>query len=196
MAHCCRSGYKVCRPLWGCTMKRGFLPTVLATGVIGLASCSPAPDEVTADRAVAQTIITPTALADIPAEVLTVVQAMRPGMVVSGAELKEREGRRYFDIEGMYTGAEIELDLLETPQGWQVVEIQRDVPWAGVPTEVASETTAAKAGFIPVRVIESVQASDGTVIYELFAQGQPGTPALEVRFAQGKAERLSEAWPH
>jgi hypothetical protein len=34
------------------------------------------------------------------------------------------------------------------------------------------------------------------VIYELFADGQPATPALEVRVVDGRAEVLKEAWPH
>jgi hypothetical protein len=46
-----------------------------------------------------------------------------------------------------------------------------------------------------VRVIESTQ-NDGAVIYELFAPGQPKTPALEVSWKDGKAKVLTEAWPH
>lgn len=178
-------------------MKRLPLSVIFATGVIGAAACNPAAEpETPAAPAAPVTDITPTAAADVPEAVRTVVEATRPGMVIAEAELKEREGRRYYDVEGSLNGAEIELDLLETPQGWQVVEIQRDIAWTAVPVTVAGAAQGARAGFTPVRVIESTQAEDGAVIYELFAGGQPATPALEVRVKDGKTEVLKEVWPH
>ena len=182
--------------LWGIAMNNPLLVSVLATGVILLVGCNPAPVDAPNELKAPETRITAVSPGDVPAEVLAAVLSERPGMVVTGAELKERQGRRYFDVEGLHVGTEIELDLLETPEGWRVVEIQRDIAWSEVPAVVASEATAARAGFIPVRIIESVQASDDFVIYELFAEGQAETPALEVRLADGKAERLKEAWPH
>jgi hypothetical protein len=171
---------------------------VFATGVILLSACGPAGQEAApaATRAAPAAAITPTAAAEIPEPVRTMVLAARPGMVITEAELKEREGRRYYDVEGTVDGAEIELDLLETPQGWRVVEIQRDIGWAVTPAEVRTAAGQARAGFIPVRVIESTQAEGGAVIYELFAEGQPATPALEVRVADGRTEVLKEVWPH
>ena len=47
-----------------------------------------------------------------------------------------------------------------------------------------------------MRVIESRQAEGGEIIYELFADGQPATPALEVKVENGAVEILTEAWPH
>jgi len=175
-------------------MKRVLIVPVIVTGVIALAACNP-PEPADAPPAPA-TAITPTAASDLPEAVRAAVLAARPAMVIAEAELKEREGRRYYDVEGTVDGAEIELDLLETPQGWQVVEIQRDLAWSAVPADVRSAADAARAGFVPVRVIESVQAEDGAVIYELFADGQPATPALEVRARDGRVEVLREAWPH
>lgn len=177
-------------------MKPLFLSAVVATGVIALAACTPAETDKADAPATPATTITPTAAADLPEAVRAVVLATRPGMVIAEAELKERDGRRYYDVEGTLNGAEIELDLLETPQGWQVVEIQRDIPWSEAPVIVSGAVQGQRAGFIPVRVIESTQADDGSVIYELFAQGQPATPAVEVRVLNGRAEVLKEAWPH
>lgn len=174
-------------------MKRALILSVIATGVI-VAACDPAAPD--APPAAPATAITPTTAADIPEAVRAVVLAARPGMVIAEAELKEREGRRYYDVEGTLDGAGVELDLLETPAGWQVVEIQRDLPWTAVPAAVQTAAAGARAGFVPVRIIESVQAADGAVIYELFADGQPATPALEVRMANGRTEVLKEAWPH
>ena len=179
-------------------MNRPILSAILVTGVIGLAACNqPQPAEpADAPAPAPTTAITPTEAADIPEAVRAVVLAARPGMVIAEAELKEREGRRYYDVEGSFDGAEIELDLLETPQGWRVVEIQRDLAWTAVPVGVHAAAEGARAGFVPVRVIESVQAEGGAVIYELFAEGQPATPALEVRVADGRTEVLKEVWPH
>ena len=176
-------------------MSRRFASLALATGVIALAACSPAEPE-PAPAPPPATAITPTDAAAIPEAVRAAVLAARPTMIIAEAELKEREGRRYYDVEGTVDGAGIELDLLETPQGWRVVEIQRDIPWSAAPAAVRTAAGQARAGFVPVRIIESTQAADGAVIYELFADGQPATPALEVRVAGGRAEVLKEAWPH
>ncbi|HVI32549.1 hypothetical protein [Phenylobacterium sp.] len=128
----------------------------------------------------------------VPADVAAAVKKAMPQMTISEAELKARDGRRYYDVEGrLPDGSEIELDMLQTPQGWEVVEIQRDIAWASAPAPVRAAAGRAE----PVRVIESRQ-TDGTVIYELFAQGQPKDPALEVRWRDGKAELLTSRWPH
>lgn len=182
-------------------MSRRLVAAAVVTGVIAVAGCNQAdpaaaPEADAAAPVAPPTRITATAAADLPEGVRAAVLAARPGMVIAEAELKEREGRRYYDVEGTVDGAEIELDLLETPQGWRVVEIQRDVPWTAVPAGVRAAAEAARAGFAPVRVIESVQAEDGAVIYELFAEGQPATPALEVRVKDGRTEVLKETWPH
>ena len=176
-------------------MPRRHASLAIATGVIVLAGCTPAEREPAASAAPA-TAITPTAAADLPEPVRAAVLAARPGMTIAEAELKEREGRRYYDVEGSIDGADIELDLLETPQGWRVVEIQRDLAWTAVPAGVRAAAETARAGFVPVRVIESVQAEDGAVIYELFGAGQPTAPALEVRVHDGRTEVLKEVWPH
>lgn len=175
-------------------MFRHLLPLIAVTGVM---ACSPDPTaEKDGQAEPPETRITATAAADIPDAVRTAVLAARPGMVIADAEMKEREGRRYYDVEGSLNGAEIELDLLETPDGWQVVEIQRDIDWTAAPASVRAAAAAERAGFVPVRVIESAQADGSAVIYELFAEGQPATPALEVRVAGSRTEVLREAWPH
>lgn len=134
--------------------------------------------------------------AEIPPEVAARVKASMPQMTITDAELKEREGRRYYDVEGrLPDGSEVELDLLQTPGGWEVVEIQRDVAWAATPASVQAAAAAAWRGPDPVRVIESKQ-TDGAIIYELFAPGRPETPSLEVMLKAGEAKVLQETWPH
>ena len=132
----------------------------------------------------------------IPPEVAAAVRAAMPQMTIGEAELKERDGRRYYDVEGTLPGgAEIELDLLQTATGWSVVEIQRDIPWAEAPHPVHGAAAGPTKGVAPARVIESRQA-DGTIIYELFAPGRPDTPAVEVMWKDGQAKVLAETWPH
>ena len=137
------------------------------------------------------------AAADVPADVAAAAQAALPGFTIGEAERKERDGRVYYDVEGTRAdGAEAELDLLQTEQGWRVVEIQRDVAWADAPVNVRAAAQAAPGAFTPVRVIESTQAESGAVIYELFADGRPEAPSMEVRVVDGSAEVMMEANPH
>jgi hypothetical protein len=135
--------------------------------------------------------------AQVPSDVAAKIAAAAPGFTITEAEIKEREGRRYYDVEGkLADGSELEFDLLETPQGWTVVEIQRDIAWTAVPKAARDAAAPAwKAPGPPVRVIESKQ-TDGQVIYELFAAGKPQTPALEVSFKGSAAKVLTEVWPH
>jgi hypothetical protein len=146
--------------------------------------------------AVPETKITPVAAADVPPAVVAVVQKAAPGLKILEAELKEREDRRYFDVEGVLPGgAEIEFDLLEKNGQWEIVETQRDIAWTDAPHVVRTAAHGAASKVDPVRVIESKQ-NDGMIIYELFAPGQPKTPALEVSLKDGAAKVLAEAWPH
>lgn len=138
----------------------------------------------------------PAQAAELPADVAAAVKAAMPQMKITEAELKARDGRRYYDVEGVLPdGSEIELDMLQTAAGWQVVEIQRDIAWASAPAQVHAAAQPAWKGPAPARVIESKQ-TDGSIVYELFAPGRPGTPALEVMLKDGKAEVLKEVWPH
>jgi hypothetical protein len=129
--------------------------------------------------------------------VVAVVTAAAPGLKIQEAELKEREDRRYYDVEGVLPdGAEIEFDLLQTSGTWKIVETQRDIAWAATPQPVRDAAVKAVPKIAPVRVIESTE-DNGMVIYELFVEGQPKAPALEVSWKKGQtAKVLTEAWPH
>lgn len=143
-----------------------------------------------------ETKITPVAAKDLPAAVVAVVKGAAPGMTIKEAELKERENRRYFDVEGvMPDGSEIEFDLLEKDGVWAIVETQRDIAWSDAPKLVQDAAAASGKAITPVRVIESKQ-NDGMVIYELFAAGKPKDPSMEVSFKDGQAKVLTEVWPH
>lgn len=156
-------------------------------GLLGLAACAATPP--------ADTRITATSVADLPPAVVAAARAAVPTMTLTEAQLKVREGRRYYDVEGsLPDGSEIELDMLETNGVWTVVEIQRDIPWAEAPAPVRA-AVAARRAVTPVRVIESRQ-TDGRVVYELFAPNRPATPAVEVMFDGKTATVLTEAWPH
>lgn len=133
---------------------------------------------------------------EIPADVRALAEGTRPGFVIAEVQKKVRDGRTYYDVEGeLPDGSEIEFDILMTEVGPEIVEIQRDLDWADVPDAVRAAAEASRAGLAPERVIESVQ-TDGAVIYELFAPGEPADPAIEVSFAGGVANVLEERWPH
>lgn len=140
--------------------------------------------------------ITELSAAELPADVRRLAESAASGFVVNEAQRKVRDGRTYYDVEGeLPDGSEIEFDILVTPVGPEIVEIQRDVAWTDVPVAVRSAAEAAAPGLMPARVIESRQ-TDGTVIYELFAPGTPADPAMEVSLIDGAAAVLDERWPH
>lgn len=132
----------------------------------------------------------------LPPGIRAIIDKEVPGMIVGEVDRKEREGRIYYDVEGTRPDAsEVELDILQEGETFRLVEIQRDVAWADAP-QAARDAAAAKSGaFAPERVIESRQM-DGSTIYELFAPGKPGEPAMEVRMRGGRAEVLGERWAH
>ena len=48
-----------------------------------------------------------------------------------------------------------------------------------------------------MRIIESTQAADGAIIYELFLEGRPKEPSYEIRTVEGgEPELLKERWKH
>ena len=173
----------------------GFL--CLAFGAI--AACDrnrPSGDQPVAEETGIPTQVTQVDASTLPPEVLSIVTNAVPGININGAEKKEREGRVYYDVEGTRAdGSEVELDLLEENGAYKIVEIQRDIPWSEAPEPARAAAAKAERPFEPVRVIESTQ-TDGSIIYELFAEGAPQKPALEVKMADGNAEVLAEEWPH
>jgi hypothetical protein len=142
------------------------------------------------------TTVTKVDAANLPPDLVAAVTGAIPGMQIEGAERKEREDRVYYDVEGRRPdGSEVELDVLQEGNNYTVVEIQRDISWDEAPEVARAAAAASQKTFEPVRVIESTQ-TDGSVIYELFAEGAPEKPSLEVRVIEGKAEVLEEEWLH
>jgi hypothetical protein len=155
---------------------------------LAAAACSPPSSETTTSQQ--------SAPSTVPPEIAAVVSATTPGITITNAELDA--GNEYEVTGTMPNGDEIELDLVRSNGAWTVLEIQRDIAWSSVPEAVRAAATAAPNSFEPVRVIESKQAGDGSVIYELFSaenqDGSPGGgPAMEVRWHDGKAAVIPPA---
>ena len=133
----------------------------------------------------------------IPEGIRAAAEARIPGMTIDEVEKKEREGNTFFDVEGARPdGSEVELDMLQGEDGsFTVVEVQRDLDWSDVPENARAAADNVEGMFTPVRVIESIQ-NDGTVIYELFADGKPEAPSAEVSVKDGEAEMLTERWEY
>ncbi|MBB6096118.1 hypothetical protein HNQ60_005009 [Povalibacter uvarum] len=135
-------------------------------------------------------------LSSVPPEVLAAVEAARPGMQVAEAEHEQRNGNDYYDVEGTFNGAEIELDLTKVDGVWKVVEIQRDIVAADAPAKVMAALTGANAQFAPTRIIESDQGN-GVVIYEFFGPDAAGKETkIEVKLENDAAEVLQAEWKH
>jgi hypothetical protein len=147
---------------------------------LAAAACSPPDSERTSPEAAASAV---------PADIAMVATAAAPGITITSGDA----GSDQYEVTGtLPNGDEIELDLVQSNGAWAVLEIQRDVAWSSVPGPVRAAAAAAPDSFEPVRVIESTQAADGSVVYELFRAAEAGTPsrgpAMEVRWHEGRAE--------
>lgn len=141
---------------------------------LAIVACSPPSPETTQPQAVAL--------------------AAAPDVTIVSGELNA--GGDQYEVTGtLPNGDEIEIDMVQSNGAWTVVEIQRDVAWSSVPEQARAMVTAAPDSFEPVRVIESTQAIDGAVVYELFRAAEDrvlsgGGPDLEVRWHEGNAELI------
>jgi hypothetical protein len=159
----------------------------LAALALTAAACSPPASDTAPPRA---TVPAVPAASTVPAEIAAVVSAARPDVSITSGAFND-SNTEYEAVGTAPNGDEIEFDLVQSNGAWTVLEIQRDVAWSSVPEPVRAAATAANA-FEPIRVIESTQAADGAVVFELFsAEGQTGGrgggPAMEVRWQDGKA---------
>ena len=139
-----------------------------------------------------------TALDAVPKEVLAAAKSAQPHMTFTEAEAEVRDGRHYYDVAGtLPDGSEIELDMLQEPTGWTVVETQRDIALASAPEPVRAAIAKADAAFKPDRVIESRQ-KDGITIYELFGPRREGADPrkVEIKYDGAEAEILTKEWAH
>ena len=131
-------------------------------------ACSPPASETTQTEA---------SVSPVPADVAAVVSTAVPDITITSGELSA--GNDQYEVTGtLPNGDEIEVDMVQSNGAWTVLEIQRDFVWSDVPE--------------PVRAIESTQAADGSIVYELFRAVEDGSPsrgpAMEVRWHEGSAE--------
>jgi hypothetical protein len=162
-------------------MKRFIIACVAA-----LAACTPPAAEAPAERSV---------VAEAPAEAAALVEAAMPGFTIMTVEREDVSGQTEWEIGGTDAqGTPYEFDIMQSSAGFSVLEIQRDVPWQDVPHAVRDAVAAAPNAFEPVRVIESRQPVDGSIVYELFTVDQPAHEAvMEVRFMDGEAAVMPPA---
>jgi hypothetical protein len=149
---------------------------------LAAAACSPPAPETTQPQAAASAV---------PEDIAAIAMAAAPGMTITGGELDA--GGDQYEVTGMLpNGVEVELDMVQSNGAWTALEIQRDVAWSSVPEPVRAAAATVPDAFEPVRVIESTQVADDSVVYELFraaADGSPSRgPAMEVRWHEGRAE--------
>ena len=127
----------------------------------------------------------------VSVDIATLVSAAVPDIAIIGGELNA-SGNQYEVTGTLPNGDEIEVDMVQSNGAWTVDEIQRDIAWSTVPEPVRAAAGAVPDSFEPIRVIESTQAADGSIVYELFratADGSPSRgPAMEVRWHEGSVE--------
>ena len=138
-----------------------------------------------------QTTQTEASESPVSADIAALVSAAVPDIAIIGGELNA-SGNQYEVTGTLPNGDEIEVDMVQSNGAWTVDEIQRDIAWSTVPEPVRAVAGAVPESFEPIRVIESTQAADGSIVYELFratADGSPSRgPAMEVRWHEGSAE--------
>ena len=132
-------------------------------------------------------------LSDVPEAVIGVAKSVRPDVTFTEAERETRNGVIYYDLEGEDSaGHEWELDIMQTDDGWEVVEIQRDIDAKTAPAPVLAALKEMAPDFAVTRTIESTQ-TDGRIVYEFFdADGGK----REVLWDGEAAEFLEEEWEH
>jgi len=147
-------------------------------------ACSPAASQTTQTEAYES---------PVSADIAALVSAAVPDIVIIGGELNA-SGNQYEVTGTLPNGDEIEVDMVQSNGAWMVDEIQRDIAWSTVPEPVRAAAGAAPDSFEPIRIIESTQAADGSIVYELFRAMEDGSPsrgpAMEVRWHEGSAEVL------
>ena len=165
-------------------MKR--LKTMAAAALAALATAASSP-------AASQTTPTEASAPPVSAEIAALVSAAVPGIALSGGELSA-SGNQYEVTGTLPNGDEVEVDMVQSNGAWTVDEIQRDIAWSTVPEPVRAAAAAEPDAFEPIRVIESTQAADGSIVYELFRAMEDGSPsrgpAMEVRWHEGSADVL------
>ena len=135
----------------------------------------------------------PASESSVSAVIAAAVSAAVPDITIVGGELNASGNQ--FEVTGtLPNGDEVEVDMVQSNGAWTVDEVQRDIEWSTVPEPVRAVAAAVPDSFEPVRVIESTQAADGSIVYELFRATEDGTPArgpaLEVRWHEGSADVL------
>ncbi len=135
----------------------------------------------------------PASESSVSADIAAAVSAAVPDITIVGGELNASGNQ--FEVTGtLPNGDEVEVDMMQSNGAWTVDEVQRDIEWSTVPEPVRAAAAAVPDSFEPVRVIESTQAADGSIVYELFRETADGTPArgpaMEVRWHEGSAEVL------
>ena len=149
---------------------------------LAAAACSPPAPETTQPETVASSVLE---------DASAVASAAAPSVTITSGEFNTR-GDQYEVTGTLPNGDEIEVDMVQSNGTWTVIEIQRDVAWSSVPELVRATAVAVPDSFEPVRVIESTQAADGSVVYELFRATEDGIlsggPDMEVRWHEGSVE--------
>lgn len=133
----------------------------------------------------------------IPVSALQAISSVYPDFVPEVAEKEFKHGKVYLDVEGDLSGSEIEFDMLQQGESWQIVEVQRDLVWEELPALVKEELSSNAPDFDAKRIIESIQHGTAITIYEFYSKDSQGVESRkEVKLEKGIARLLQEEWQH
>ena len=136
-------------------------------------------------------------IGEIPASALQAIAGIYPEFEPNVAEKEFKHGKVYLDIEGDLSGSEIEFDMLQNGESWEIVEVQRDLIWEELPALVKEELVSNAPGFEAKRIIESIQHGTAVTIYEFYARDSQGVESRkEIILENGIARLLQEEWQH
>ena len=133
-------------------------------------------------------------LADVPAEVKSIIKSAYPKFKMQEAEKEFKHGNTYFDIEGLdENGDDLEFDMLLGKDGiWTIAEIQRDLTEEQCPKGVLMLFREKVKEVAIARIIESDQGG-GVVIYEFYTVEKGQEKKYEIK---RELSFLEKEWTH
>ena len=117
---------------------------------------------------------------------------------IQEVEKKYKHDHVYLDVEGKdANGNEIEFDMLQDGERWQIVEVQRDMTLEDLPFAVKTLIKKQENSDQVRRIIESKQYGTDITIYEFYLVAENGTESRkEIKSENDEVVLLDEEWKH
>ncbi|WP_395647203.1 hypothetical protein [Terricaulis sp.] len=124
-------------------------------------------------------------VAEAPADVLAAIRAEDPAFQPSAAIEDALIGAVVWKVTGAGENPRT-YHVLNSNEGWHVVQIRRDLAWGDAPHAVRDVVAMSPQAMVPTKVTEVVEPGADGVMYDLYADN-PESPALTVRLVGNEA---------